>query len=749
MILSILILLGGLLPFIEEASTYPVTLAEYADYPGGRFIAAEDSTGNVTSYYLKPNWGAEEEVMYSWSGIEKINAEGVSLGNSFVIDAFPTEDKLLTVESVNLQINCVLYGKKLNRQEVISLPPMTESAERPDVHILGKLTDDIVAIRINNFLLYIEQINDNPKFKVIDDNSKTAEIITGVDGIKRVVSLSRDRNTGRLTSYDSFGMYMNSTSYRPGNSSSIIETEDYFAVASESSTSGYVFLQLFEKKSGNLFSVKRLPTGPKLIAGMPDNMLIYHEKHNESGYFSVNEITASGLKNTVREPIPEYLVSPLAVSAETDKCIALFKQGAVMLDDSYAIESAIRFSFEPNFSEDIFFDELDDFWIISSRYYSLLLSKSENANWFIGKFFYEIRNYILPALLLMIIFASFRLNGRIKRLVGIILNLESAGVIFMVDSKGNLVRANEEGKQLTGITSLTFRKKHMSYYLKNQATMQIYRFLVRTIESKTNLKEKMTLNIGNDEKEWLCTSSVLRSVTGAYRGVVFSGIDITEQLEKKRLTNWAQLAHDMQTNLSTIRLNAENIEIENEGIIRSRNAIMHQTNLLIRRVRDIVTVGRHEEVELEKQSSEDICHDAVMEFDEVMFPDIDFIVNADDFRIYCDKPRMVRAVRNAIENGIKAMPEKKGTITVTARRDKNVGVFSIRDTGKGMDEKTKEKMLRPYFTTAKNKGGHGIGTMIIQKVVEMHGGNMSVNSEPGKGTEIILRIPNVKRKIQN
>jgi signal transduction histidine kinase len=70
--------------------------------------------------------------------------------------------------------------------------------------------------------------------------------------------------------------------------------------------------------------------------------------------------------------------------------------------------------------------------------------------------------------------------------------------------------------------------------------------------------------------------------------------------------------------------------------------------------------------------------------------------------------------------------------------------FSVKDTGAGMDDKTKAKMLTPYFTTSKKHGGAGIGTMIMQHVAELHGGRMIVNSEPGKGTEIVFVIPSVK-----
>src|SRR5690606_39216533 len=108
--------------------------------------------------------------------------------------------------------------------------------------------------------------------------------------------------------------------------------------------------------------------------------------------------------------------------------------------------------------------------------------------------------------------------------------------------------------------------------------------------------------------EWLCKTIPVRNITGMFRGVVLSAVDITEQLERKRLSNWAQLAHDMQTNLSTIKLNAEHLDIELSDNNKSRQKrIVFQVSLLMQRVRDIVTVGRNDTLNIETFSISEIC----------------------------------------------------------------------------------------------------------------------------------------------
>lgn len=99
-------------------------------------------------------------------------------------------------------------------------------------------------------------------------------------------------------------------------------------------------------------------------------------------------------------------------------------------------------------------------------------------------------------------------------------------------------------------------------------------------------------------------------------------------------------------------------------------------------------------------------------------------------------------MRNAIENSIKSFQQSNGTITISNSSDSKYVYISVKDNGPGMDANTKSKFTQPYFTTSKKNGGYGIGTMIMQHVMELHGGELKIDSEKGKGTEIVFCIPN-------
>ena len=119
-------------------------------------------------------------------------------------------------------------------------------------------------------------------------------------------------------------------------------------------------------------------------------------------------------------------------------------------------------------------------------------------------------------------------------------------------------------------------------------------------------------------------------------------------------------------------------------------------------------------------------------------------MSIEKFTFTCDKEKIIRALRNAFENALKIFDSKEGIIEVIIKRDSRSVYLIIKDSGQGMNEETIKKMKDPYFTTKGEKGGSGIGTIIMQKVMEQHGGEFIIESKLNVGTEVIFKIPYIK-----
>ena len=110
--------------------------------------------------------------------------------------------------------------------------------------------------------------------------------------------------------------------------------------------------------------------------------------------------------------------------------------------------------------------------------------------------------------------------------------------------------------------------------------------------------------------------------------------------------------------------------------------------------------------------------------------------NKPKFRV--DAKKILRVFTNIVKNGIEAMP-KGGTLTIRSETFEESVIFSFSDTGVGMDEKTLAKLWTPLFTTKAK--GMGFGLPICKRLVEGHGGKISVKSEAGRGSTFSVKLP--------
>jgi signal transduction histidine kinase len=97
---------------------------------------------------------------------------------------------------------------------------------------------------------------------------------------------------------------------------------------------------------------------------------------------------------------------------------------------------------------------------------------------------------------------------------------------------------------------------------------------------------------------------------------------------------------------------------------------------------------------------------------------------------------------NLIVNAAQAIPDDvKGLVKVTTSIIDGQISVQVRDNGKGIDSKTRKQIFDPFFTTKRTRGGTGLGLSISYRIIEEHGGTISVNSEVNKGTTFTVLLP--------
>lgn len=113
--------------------------------------------------------------------------------------------------------------------------------------------------------------------------------------------------------------------------------------------------------------------------------------------------------------------------------------------------------------------------------------------------------------------------------------------------------------------------------------------------------------------------------------------------------------------------------------------------------------------------------------------------HAQDPVVTGDSGKLHQVFTNIIANAEQAIAEK-GFVKLSTFNEANQLVISIEDSGMGMSEAVLSKIMDPFFTTKEQGEGTGLGLFISQMIIDEHGGEMTVNSQEGKGTIFIIKL---------
>jgi PAS domain S-box-containing protein len=232
------------------------------------------------------------------------------------------------------------------------------------------------------------------------------------------------------------------------------------------------------------------------------------------------------------------------------------------------------------------------------------------------------------------------------------------------------------------------------------------------------------------------------------RGVV---VDITERkrlehhlAEANRLATIGETAtmvgHDLRNPLQGIAgalhlLKQESLTAEERNeMLQVIEKSVHYSDAIIR---DLSEYSAEIRLKLAEATPNSITRDAIGAIEvpqNVTIQDL----SEDQPTLRVDPDRMRRVFINLIENAIDAMPQG-GTLTISSRKSNGNVEIALTDTGSGISENVMENLWKPFQTTKAK--GLGLGLAICRRIVDAHGGNMSVKSEVGRGTTLTMQLP--------
>lgn len=341
--------------------------------------------------------------------------------------------------------------------------------------------------------------------------------------------------------------------------------------------------------------------------------------------------------------------------------------------------------------------------------------------------------------------------------------LSSIGVgVISIDRDEVILTWNHAAERITGIPhdrALGYKLDDLFslFYLpqeEKETLLELIRLPFHTGERHSRFKcalhpyqrSEMYLNL---------ESSPLRAPNGSVQGVVVIFEDITHEvqmeLEVQRIRQLAAvgqlastIAHELRNPLSSIRASAQHLRSEyssNPELCEFLNIIIDEVDMLNTRTTEFLRFARPVEPDFQEVNLADLIRTTVQFMQSYMEEqgvrvEVEVAV---PFPVTADPNQLKEALRNLIINAVQAMPEG-GVLSIIAQPESGDRVsIAVCDTGVGIPPENLDRIFTPFFTT-KAKGS-GLGLANVQKIVESHGGTISVQSQEGKGTVVRLLLP--------
>jgi signal transduction histidine kinase len=251
-------------------------------------------------------------------------------------------------------------------------------------------------------------------------------------------------------------------------------------------------------------------------------------------------------------------------------------------------------------------------------------------------------------------------------------------------------------------------------------------------------------------------------ILGILAGLIVIGLILTKRVVSKEMALAklksdfvSNVSHELRTPLALIRLYAETLEL---GRITTKEKkqeyyriVRKESERLTGLINNILDFSRIEagakEYEFRETDIADLVRNTLdsyrYQIEQQGFTlkeEIDETLPA----VYVDREAMARALLNLVNNALKYSPEEK-FLGVKLYRENGTVKLEVEDRGIGITRREQTKIFEKFYRTGDplvhNTKGSGLGLSLVRHITNAHGGNVTVESTPGKGSKFILSLP--------
>ena len=337
--------------------------------------------------------------------------------------------------------------------------------------------------------------------------------------------------------------------------------------------------------------------------------------------------------------------------------------------------------------------------------------------------------------------------------------------LLVVDKDMRVVASNPAAHRLFNLSRGNLTEQRLTELTRNPAIYGAFLDALKGIERsgvkvQTHGADRLIFDLrvvplGNEDGD--------RDGQKPARGALGVFVDVTrlERLEQVRQEFLSNVSHEIRTPLTAILAFVETLEtgaIDDQEATRRFLPIIRKNALRMHDlIDDILELSAIEagnvQVKSERVMLQPVVDDVVSSLASKAEAMEVAVINevADGVKVYADPRRLEQMLTNLVDNAIK-FNRKGGTVTIKSEtsRDGNRDRIVVADTGEGIPAHHVERLFERFYRVdrarSREKGGTGLGLAIVKHLALLHGGEVSVRSEVGKGSVFTIQLPNAVKK---
>ena len=335
-----------------------------------------------------------------------------------------------------------------------------------------------------------------------------------------------------------------------------------------------------------------------------------------------------------------------------------------------------------------------------------------------------------------------------------------ADAVLVTNAFGDVTLVNGAAEKALGFHFDRMQRKSLAEVCHEASLLAAHEQLRKSEHHVPRKFAEIVYGENGDTRIYKATINAVRSVVAdrdELSGVVTVLHDVTREREAARLKNdfVSKVTHELRTPLSSIRAYVEMLvdgEAEDPATREEFYRIIDsESDRLSRMIENILNISRIEAGVVKVQKQDTALTPIIKEAVECLQPQAaekDQVLEAElspvFYQVHADRDMLYQAILNVASNAIKYTPEG-GSIRVSSAIEGGMAVIRVTDTGMGIPQEDLPKLFEKFYRVGANKKaakGTGLGLALVKEIIEtLHHGQVTVESEVGKGTTFELKLP--------